>query len=430
MYEGSNGKGKVPYHAVETGLYDIDAEGKRSGITVPRGFLAAGVHCGIKKEKPDLAVLCSEAACVAAGVFTRNKVKAAPVLVTRERVESEAPLRAVVVNSGNANACTGRKGMEDALEMTKVTALHLGLEPLQVAVASTGVIGVPLPMDRVREGIAAACRSLSPFGGGAAASAIMTTDTVPKEYAVSFGVAGTGYHEDVKVCIGGMAKGSGMIRPDLATMLCFLTTDAVITGEALDKALRSAVDRSFNMIAVDNDTSTNDMVLIMANGAAQNPVIECGTSEYEEFERRLTGVCIHLAKWLVRDGEGATKFIEVRVRGAADYRDAKSAAFAVACSDLVKTAMFGEDPNWGRVVAAVGYSEAFVDPERIGVIIGPVRVVENGVATGYREESAKEALSGRDVSIVVDLNVGSAEAVVWTCDLSYDYVKINGSYRS
>ncbi|HHY39218.1 MAG TPA: bifunctional ornithine acetyltransferase/N-acetylglutamate synthase, partial [Clostridia bacterium] len=219
-------------------------------------------------------------------------------------------------------------------------------------------------------------------------------------------------------------------RPNLATMLCFLTTDAAISKDALDKALRNAVDRSFNMIAVDNDTSTNDMVLIMANGTAQNPLIEYGTDRYEIFEKYLTDVCVYLAKWLVRDGEGATKFIEVRVRGAADYQDAKSAAFAIACSDLVKTAMFGEDPNWGRIVAAIGYSDAFVDPDKIGVSIGPVRIVENGVSVGYREESAKEALSGKDVSIVVDLNVGPAEAVVWTCDLSYDYVRINGSYRS
>jgi glutamate N-acetyltransferase/amino-acid N-acetyltransferase len=408
---------------------------KRSGVTLPSGFTAAGVHCGIKKKKLDLAVLYSKDPCVAAGVFTENKFKAAPVLVTSKRVD-EGQLRAVVVNSGNANALTGDSGLDDASEMATETAACLGLSAAEVAVASTGVIGVPMPMERIKKGIKEACSLLSSLGGGSAARAIMTTDTVPKETSVSFSVsAGTALSsgaasEKVDVTIGGMAKGSGMIRPNLATLLCFLTTDAAITKEALDKALKNSVEHSFNMIAVDNDMSTNDMVLVLANGTAGNAVIQYPSADYNEFEKRLKDVCIHLAKWVVRDGEGATKFIEINVRGARTFQDAKTTALSVACSSLVKTAMFGGDPNWGRILAAVGYSNAFVDPHQVDLWIGPVQVVRDGTAAEYSETSAKKTLSGRDISVFIDLKLGEADATVWTCDLSYDYVKVNGSYRS
>ncbi len=393
------------------------------GVCAPRGFLAAGVHCGIKKENGDLALLYSEVEARAAGVFTTNLVKAAPVLLTWERVR-DGRLQAVVVNSGNANACTGPLGMENAKLMARITAQELGLKEELVGVASTGVIGVPLPMNRVEKGIKQAVKELSPDGGTQAAKAIMTTDTCPKEVAVRVEVGGT------LVTVGGMAKGSGMIHPNMATMLAFITSDARIDPGLLREVLKEAVERTFNMITVDGDTSTNDMVLMLNNGQAGNPEIKKRTPGYQVFSRAVEYVCTHLAKTIARDGEGATKLLEVVVNGAATTRDAQRAARAVAASNLVKTAVFGADANWGRVMCALGYSGANFNPDKVGVWIGPVKVVEGGRAAQYNEEEATRALQGQDVVLRVDLGVGNGQATAWGCDLSYDYVRINGSYRS
>lgn len=397
------------------------------GVTAPRGFLAAGVHCGIKKNKKDLAVVYSEVPATAAGVFTTNRVKAAPVLVTMENLK-DGRAQAIVANSGNANACTGEKGLKDAREMADLVAQKLGLNSNDVVVASTGVIGVNMPMDKVREGIEQCCKSISAHGGDDAASAIMTTDTFKKEITVRFELNGK------MVTIGGMAKGSGMIHPNMATMLCFITTDAYIEVEALKKALRDTTARSFNMVSVDGDTSTNDMAVILANGLAQNPLITVETRDYEIFCRGLDTVCVELAKMIARDGEGATKFMEVEVKNAPDKASAIKAARAVTRSNLVKAAIFGEDANWGRIICAVGYSGIDFDPDLVDIYIaskaGEMILAENGMGLGFSEDKAKEILSEKDIKIIVDLKQGDACATAWGCDLSYDYVKINGSYRT
>lgn len=397
------------------------------GITAPKGFLAAGVHCGIKKCKKDLAIVFSKVPAVAAGVFTTNKVKAAPVLVTMENIK-DGKIQAVVANSGNANACTGEKGLKDAKEMTEITAKQLNIAPGDVAVASTGVIGVYLPMDKVREGIESCAEILSVEGASDAALAIMTTDTFKKEAAVKIKIHGR------EITIGGMAKGSGMIHPDMATMLCFLTTDASIEEKALRKALKDAADKSFNMISVDGDTSTNDMVLIMSNGLAGNNTITEGTDEYEIFYLALEKLCVEFAKMIARDGEGATKLIEITVKNARDAESAVKAARTISKSYLVKAAIFGEDANWGRIMCAVGYSGIDFDPEMVDIFIsskkGELKLVENGVGLDFSEEKAKEILSEKDVNLTVDLKQGEFKATAWGCDLSYDYVKINASYRT
>jgi len=399
-------------------------EEKSGGVTAPQGFLAAGVAAGVKyKGRRDIALIFSEVPARAAGVFTTNLVKGAPVLVTMERI-SRGRARAVVVNSGNANTCNGEQGIRDARAMAQETARVLNIPEEDVLVASTGVIGQPMPMGRILPGIAAAARELSPGGGAAAAEAIMTTDTEPKETALSVTLSGH------TVTIGGMAKGSGMIHPNMATMLCFITTDAAVSAPCLQEMLRHAVDRSFNMISVDGDTSTNDMVLALANGRAGNPEITAENEDYHLLRDALTEVCTRLARAVARDGEGATKLLEVKVINAASERDARLAARAVVASNLVKTAIYGQDANWGRIICAAGYSGAHFDPDRVDIYLGDIMVARDGVALPFDEEAASSVLAGREVRVLVDLKSGKYEATAWGCDLTGEYVNINASYRT
>ncbi|MFA5309568.1 MAG: bifunctional glutamate N-acetyltransferase/amino-acid acetyltransferase ArgJ [Dehalococcoidales bacterium] len=390
------------------------------GVTSPGGFLAGAVHAGIKYQDPqrlDLGILFSPTPCAAAAVFTTNKVKAAPVLLDMARLAGGG-ISAVVMNSGCANACTGRQGMADAVEMTALAARHTGVKPESVLAASTGVIGVPLPAARIREGIPQI--KLTAEGGHDLARAIMTTDTVPKEAAVK--AAG--------FTIGGMLKGSGMIHPNLATMLCFLTTDAAIDKDLLKKMLRKAADVSFNMLSIDGDGSTNDTVLLMANGAAKEKPITAGSKQAGVFQRALDKICIYLARQAARDGEGATRLIEVKVQGAVNTRDARLAARTIVSSSLVKTAVHGCDPNWGRVLAAAGRSGAALEESKAELYIGAVRVVQNGLAAAFDKKEVVKHLGGREVMITLDLHSGKGEATAWGCDLSAEYVKINAEYTT
>ncbi|MDH7479428.1 MAG: bifunctional glutamate N-acetyltransferase/amino-acid acetyltransferase ArgJ, partial [Syntrophomonadaceae bacterium] len=369
------------------------------GVTAPRGFRASGVEAQIKyANRKDLALIFSERPARAAAVYTRNLVKAAPILVTREHLAGES-IAAVVVNAGCANACTGERGMQDAREMAAAAARRLGLIPRQVAVASTGVIGSYLPMERVIAGIERAVAELSPQGGSDAARAIMTTDTCPKETAVSFSLQGK------TATIGGMAKGSGMIHPDLATLLVFITTDAQVEPGLLQETLNRSVERSFNRVSVDGDTSTNDMVLMLANGAAGCSV-ESG-EDREVFQRALDLVTARLAQEVARDGEGATRLIEVRVERAASEEEAARAARAVVRSNLVKSAVYGRDANWGRILAAVGYSGIEFDPQRVDIWLGEVAVAEQGRGLAFDEDRARELLGQDRVVITVSLNRGT-----------------------
>lgn len=393
------------------------------GITAARGMRASGVFAGVRKTRNDIAVVYSEVPAVGAGVYTTNRVKAAPVLVSMEHVGAGI-VQAIAVVSGNANACTGEQGLKDGYAITQALGRALGIDPTTVAYASTGVIGVRLPMDRVIPGIIDAAERLSPHGGRAAAEAIMTTDTCAKECAVRVRIGGK------QVTIGGMTKGSGMIHPNMATMLCFVTTDVAIDRRLLDTALKDVTERTFNCITVDGDTSTNDMVIAMANGLAGNDPIRDLDEDYARFVAALEYVCTDLAKKIARDGEGATKLIEVAVKGARTARDAKTIAMSIAQSELVKTAVFGADANWGRIMCAAGYSGVDFEPSRVDISIGPVKVAENGMSADFSEERAKEILSAEEVVITVDLRSGFEKATVWTCDLTIDYVKINASYRS
>ncbi|MGQ5710213.1 bifunctional glutamate N-acetyltransferase/amino-acid acetyltransferase ArgJ [Desulforudis sp. DRI-14] len=393
------------------------------GVTAPAGFRASGVSAGIKKSKKDLALLVSDVPAGVAGVFTTNQVKAAPLLVTMPRVAS-GKAQAIIINSGNANACNGREGLDDARVMGSLCARALGLPEEMVLVSSTGVIGQRLPMDRIASGIPLAVAELRTTGGTAAAEAIMTTDTVPKQAAVSFTLGGA------RVTLGGMAKGSGMIHPNMATMLAFVTTDAAVAPGALQRAVRNAVEVSFNMISVDGDTSTNDMLVVMANGLAGNEPLEPGSAGYAVFQRALDEVCIRLAKAIARDGEGATTLLEVRVVGAPTARDARLAARAICSSNLVKAAVFGRDANWGRIVCAAGYSGARFDPDDFDVYLGDLPVAVGGRALVFDEARASAILAGDPVVVTVDFKQGDGSAVAWGCDLSYDYVKINASYRT
>jgi glutamate N-acetyltransferase/amino-acid N-acetyltransferase len=396
------------------------------GISAPKGVLATGVSCGIKRTGfPDLALVVSEQPGVVAGVFTRNLVKAAPVLLCQSRIERGGKFSALVANSGNANACTGSSGMRDANQTAKIAAKLLNRPAEEVFVASTGVIGEPLPIEKVSLGIAMAVSCVSPHQGGKAARAIMTTDTFPKEAAVSLMVGGR------PVRIGGMAKGSGMIYPRMATMLGFVASDASISASLLARSLRIASNQSFNRITVDGDTSTNDMVLAFANGLSGCPRIQGGSREYLAFQEGLNWVTGSLAQMIVRDGEGATKMIRLKVKGAGSEREAEIVAFAIANSSLVKTAFFGEDCNWGRILAAIGSSGVKVRPDRIDLFMGPVQIVKNGVGLGKdKEEQTQEILREREIDLGVHLHQGKAQAEVLTCDLSFDYVKINASYRT
>lgn len=394
------------------------------GICAPQGFKAAGVKTGIKSlKKEDVAIIYSEQRAVVAGMYTLNKMCAAPVTVTKQHF-ADGYGQAVVVNSGCANACTGDQGMQDALQMVEETAKALGIPANDVAVSSTGVIGTFLPMDKVAVGIRQAAALLSDKGHDTTMQAIMTTDTFVKEISIEVPLG------DKIVYIGGMAKGAGMIEPNMATMLGFITTDAAIAPAMLEKALKEAVERSFNAITVDGDTSTNDMVLVFANGKAGNAPIETEGASYAAFYEALEYVCIYLAKQIIRDGEGATKFLEITVAGAKDFAEAKLAAKSIANSPLVKTAFFGQDPNWGRIVAAAGYSGAMLEQTKVALWIGGHQIVARGKGTGFAGEELKQVMAERDIAITLDLGVGTAQATVWTCDLSYEYVRINGEYTT
>jgi glutamate N-acetyltransferase/amino-acid N-acetyltransferase len=404
---------------------DIDASQEcAGGVTAAQGFTAGGVYCGIRKTKKDIAIVQSATPAVVAGVFTLNKVVAAPLLVDKIQLRKSNVCSAVVVNSGNANACTGEQGMKDAWTMvnTAADALHLPRE--QVLVSSTGVIGQYLPMENVLNGIRDLSTTLTVQGNTDAAEAIMTTDIFPKECALrlSFGSS--------VITIGGMAKGSGMIAPNMATMLAFVTTDAVIAPSALQSALRIANNHSFNRITVDGDMSTNDMLLVLANGFAKNEEIKENTPAFRQFLAALEYVLIKLAKMIARDGEGATKFIEIIVRGARTEDEATQAARAVANSNLVKTALHGADANWGRILCAVGYSGIEFDPAKVSIGFNDLPVLKTNYEIVLDEEKAKATLSQDTISVSIDLNQGSAEARFWTCDLTKEYIHINASYRS
>lgn len=394
------------------------------GVCAPKGFLSSGVAAGLKTDdKRDLALVAAQECVPAAAVFTTNRVAAAPVIVSRRHIAGGCA-RAVVINAGNANACTGPQGELDARATAVAVSEALLCSADQVIVASTGVIGVPLPVERLLAAVPEAAEELDNRSGTHAAEAIMTTDTFPKEMAVSLEVAGR------RVTVGGMAKGSGMIAPNMATMIAVLTTDAPLTSEGCDAALRLAVSQSFNKVTVDSDTSTNDMAVLLASGAAGGEPIDPESADFELIADAIAAVSRELARMIARDGEGATKLVTVRVSGAASDADAELAAFAVANSPLVKTALFGGDANWGRVAGAIGRSGAGVDPDAFDIDFAGIRVCRGGTATGFDEDEAAAALSANEVEISVNLNLGSGSAVVWTCDLSYEYVRINGEYRS
>jgi glutamate N-acetyltransferase/amino-acid N-acetyltransferase len=395
------------------------------GVTAPIGFRAAGLHCGIKKHGlPDLALVVSEKSGPIAGVFTRNQIVAAPVTLDRLHLRHGLG-RAVLINSGNANACTGKAGMAAAHETARVVARTLGVPIHEVFVGSTGVIGRRLPVERILHAIPLLFRRLSGDGGAAAAKAIMTTDRRPKTVVERDRVNGA------LVTVGGMAKGSGMIHPDMATMLGYLTTDAAITRAGLQRALRAAVDESFNCISVDGDTSTNDTVLCLANGMAGNRTIREGTAAYRRFIRLLTGACRNLALAICRDGEGVTKIAAIEVTGARTAAEARQVARTIGTSNLVKTALFGEDANWGRVMAAIGRSGVPIQPSRVAVSFDNVPMVRGGVGLGLgAERRIARVFRQREFSIRVDLGEGTQRARLWTTDLSFDYVRINASYRS
>jgi glutamate N-acetyltransferase/amino-acid N-acetyltransferase len=390
-----------------------------------QGFKTWGIHCGIKKtDKKDLAVIISDREATVAGVFTKNRVKAASVVIGAAKAKSGKG-RIIVANSGCANACTGKQGYADAKETAEIAAAEFGAKADQVYVASTGVIGETLPLPKIRTGIATAAGLLTPTGWGQAAEAIMTTDLFPKIVAVQEEIGGK------TITLAGIAKGSGMIHPDMATMLCFIMTDAAVAAPMLRKMLVSSVDRSFNVITVDGDTSTNDMVLCMANGAAGNRRVAPGTKDYKKLQACMDAVTRSLALQVVKDGEGATKFVEIIVRGAKNPVEARRAASAVAKSSLVKTAIFGEDANWGRIMAVLGSCGVDMEEGRTDISFGKTKLVEKGVVMGKQaEKEAAAALKQREIHIGIDLHKGKGESTILTCDLSTEYVKINAAYRS
>ena len=398
------------------------------GVTAAKGFKANGIHCGIRKNrtKRDLALIVSEKRAAAAGVYTTNLVKGAPNGVTKENI-SDGYAIAAVCNSGNANTCNAN-GIEIAKEMCSLTASALGVDAKDIIVASTGVIGQPLSLEPIKNGMDELVSGLAENNSLAAAEAIMTTDTKVKEVAVSFNIGG-------KECkMGGIAKGSGMIHPNMATMLVFITTDCAITPDMLGKALSADIKTTFNMVSIDGDTSTNDMVTVMANGMAENPIIDDYNEDFYTFCKALNTLTVHLCKMIAGDGEGATKLLECVVSGAKNEAAAKIVAKSVICSSLTKAAMFGADANWGRVLCAIGYSGADVDVMKVDVSFkskkGEISVCENGAGVDFSEEKAKEILLEDEIDIIINLNSGEFSATAWGCDLTYDYVKINGDYRT
>jgi glutamate N-acetyltransferase/amino-acid N-acetyltransferase len=391
-------------------------------VCAPTGFRAAGVAGGIKHSgDPDVALIVADRPCTAAAVFSTNRVAAAPVQVSRQHVKVGKG-RAIVANSGNANSCTGAQGLADAYRMAELAAEVLGVTAEEVLVASTGVIGHQMPMERIEAGIRAAAGQLA-IDGDPAARAIMTTDTRPKQIAVEARV------EDVRLRVGGIAKGSGMIGPHLATMLAFVTSDVSIWPEALQAALRSSVERSINCVTVDGDCSTNDCVFVLANGASGANAVP-GSPIYQAFSEALLRVCTHLAKELARDGEGATKLVEVTVSGARSVGQARQVGMTIANSPLVKTALFGNDPNWGRILMAAGRSGVAIDPDRLCLVLAGIPLVRDGEPLGYDPQAARRAMDAAEVGIDLDLGQGRSSATVWTCDFSYDYVRINAEYHT
>ena len=396
----------------------------KAGVTFPKGFKAAGVKAGIKKSgNLDVAVIYTEKEAAIAGTFTQNAVAAAPVFVSRDVVKT-GTAHAIAANAGCANACTGEQGMKDALAMQKIAAEALGCAANDVVVASTGVIGVNLPMDKMEKGLKQAVAELDENGSEKAGNAIITTDTYSKACATTVTIGGK------EVRFGAIAKGSGMIQPNMATMLCFITTDAAIDSKLLQQALSEIVEVSFNMISIDGDMSTNDMCIVLANGEAGNAKITAVGDDYETFKNALQSICQGLAKRIAADGEGATKFLTVNVKGPKSFADAKTIAMSVAKSPLVKTAFFGEDPNWGRVICAVGYAGVPMDPQKTVVKFGGIPVYANGVGAAFDEEALRAVMSAHDIVIDIDMGDGEEEATVWTCDFSYEYVKINGEYHT
>jgi glutamate N-acetyltransferase / amino-acid N-acetyltransferase len=395
-----------------------------NGITYPKGFRAAGLNCGIRLKRKDLALIYSEEVANACGVYTTNQFKAAPLWITEENLLlSKGKLQAILINSGIANACTGEKGLQDARETVNYVAEGLKIKKEHVAVSSTGKIGEFLPLGKIKSGVKKAIPKLDVSGGIEAAEAILTTDTQKKEIAVSFNVDGQ------EIRIGGMAKGSGMIHPNMATMLGFITTDMAIEGQLLQEALKGVVGKTFNMISVDGDTSTNDMVLLIANGLAKNRLITEKNKSYKQFLKMLYLVSEYLAKKIAKDGEGASKLIEVEVQNAISEEDSKKAAKAVIDSLLVKTAIFGQDPNWGRILAAVGYSGAKVDVEKVDLIVKE-KIVEDGQPIACSKQAIRRYLKeSSEIKIIIDLKIGDYSATAWGCDLTYDYVKINTKYN-
>ena len=398
------------------------------GVCAAKGFKANGIHCGIRhnRTKRDLALIMSEVPATAAAVYTTNLVKGAPLTVTKKHIENGIA-QAVICNSGNANTCNAN-GVEIAEKMSQLVSEYTGVNKDDVVVASTGVIGQPLNIEPIKNGMSALCAGLSNNGGLDAAEAIMTTDVAVKEIAVEFTVGG-------KTCkIGGIAKGSGMIHPNMATMLVFITTDVKISKDMLQKALSSDIQETFNMISIDGDTSTNDMVVVLANGLAGNDEIISDGKDFDEFMKALNSVNVALCRMIAGDGEGATKLLECSVTGAKTLDVAKTVAKSVICSSLTKAAMFGADANWGRVLCAIGYSGAKVDVNKIDVafksIKGEIPVCKNGSGVEFSEEKAKEILLEKEIIIAVDLNDGDYSSKAWGCDLTYDYVKINGDYRT
>lgn len=406
---------------------------KGGGITTPRGFKAAGIKCGLKRNKKDLALLYSDIPAQTLALLTTNRIQAAPLKITREHLRN-GRAQAIIINSGNANACTGKKGLDDARLMTKQTACSLKIKEKDVLVASTGIIGVPLNLDKISPGIKKLAGGLKDEGGFSAAEAIMTTDTFPKEIAVKFRIKGK------EVFMGGMAKGAGMVSPHLATMLSFITTDALIGRQALRKAGKESISKSFNMITIDGDMSTNDMVVILANGLAKNEELQVEEKDFQVFQKALDFVTLSLAKMLIVDGEGTTKFVEIKVSEAPNFQEAKKAASTIANSTLVKTALFGEDANWGRIMAALGRAGIKIEEKRLSIYLSSLGekgkhlsgkgqiIVKGGQAAEFDKAIIQKIMSGGNIRISVNLGLGKSAATIWTTDLSKKYVSINSRY--
>lgn len=405
----------------EEDLFEVIQNG---GVSSPQGFSAGGMHCGLKRKRKDLAWLFSDTPAAAVGVYTTNRFQAAPLKVTQDSVQQEGKLQGVLINSGNANACTGEQGLLNAYRMRERFAQKMDIPPHFAAIASTGVIGEQLPMEKLEEGIERIPTDQTQWQAEDFEQGILTTDTFTKHLAVRY------EWEDKTITIGGAAKGSGMIHPNMATMLAFITTDADIEADSLHEALKTVTNQSFNRITVDGDTSTNDMVLLLANGRAQNTTLRQGEEGWQLFIDALRFVSQTLAKMIARDGEGATKLIEVTVKGAESVETAERVGKAIVGSSLVKTAIFGTDPNWGRIICAAGYSGAQFNPERFELALGPIPLVRNGLPLPFAEEQAKQYLEHDQIHIHVNLHQGEMSATCWGCDLTYDYIKINAMYRT